>query len=253
MVLDDFSLKGRIALVTGAATGLGEAMAVGLAEAGASLALVTRKDPLDSIAVQIRPWSGDYLCLEADLSVPSDRERVVSTVLGRFGRIDVLLNNAGTTIRRPAEAISMEEWSQVLEVNLNAVFHLCQLVGKRMLAQGSGKIINVASLLSFSGGILVAPYAASKGGVAQLTKTLANEWACRGINVNAIVPGYFRTGMGEAIYSDPVRMTQILDRIPVGRVGDPTQLKGAVVFLASAASEYVHGHLLTVDGGWMAR
>jgi len=253
MILEDFSLEGKTALVTGAATGLGKALASGLAEAGATLTLVTRKSPLENIASEIRSLGTTPLCLTADLSIASERERVVLETTEQFGRIDILVNNAGITLRRPAEEFSMDEWSQILELNLNAVFHLCQLAGKQMLKQGSGKIINIASLTSFLGGILVAPYAASKGAVGQLTKALASEWAARGVNVNAIVPGYFHTPMGEPLYNDPLRMPQILQRIPAGDIGVPDQLKGAVVFLASKASDYVHGHLLAVDGGWLAR
>lgn len=249
LILEEFRLDGKVALVTGAATGLGAAMALGLSQAGARLVLATRETPLDATA-QLIP---DPVVIQSDLTRADDRERTIAHAIERCGRLDILVNNAGTTLRRPTEEMAFHEWRAVLDLNLDAVFHLCQLAGRHMLARGSGKIINIASLMSFQGGLRIAPYSASKGAVAQLTKELACEWAGRGVNVNAIAPGYFRTRMGEPLYNDPVRMPQILDRIPSGRIGDPEELSGAVVFLASAASNYVHGHLLVVDGGWLAR
>ncbi|HEU5239399.1 MAG TPA: SDR family oxidoreductase [Pyrinomonadaceae bacterium] len=174
-------------------------------------------------------------------------------MLNQFGRLDVLVNNAGTIRRAPAFDYSQDDWTTVIEVNLSAVFRLSQLAGRQMLAQGCGKIINIASLLSFQGGITVPAYAASKGGVAQLTKALANEWAGKGINVNAIAPGYMRTSNTKALQEDETRNRQILERIPAGRWGEPSDLAGAVVFLSSAASDYVNGEVLVVDGGWMGR
>jgi len=174
-------------------------------------------------------------------------------VFARFGKIDILVNNAGTIRRAPAADSTLEDWNAVLETNLSSVFRLSQLAGRTMLAQGSGKIINIASLLTFQGGVFVPSYAAAKGGVGQLTKALANEWASRGVNVNAIAPGYIETDNTAALRADPVRSRQILERIPAGRWGKPADLAGAAVFLASRASDYLHGHVLVVDGGWMSR
>ncbi|MCX6624778.1 MAG: glucose 1-dehydrogenase [Acidobacteria bacterium] len=253
MAKDPFRLDGKVALVTGAATGLGAAIAIGLAEAGADLALVTRSTPLDETVAEIERTGVRALAVTADLAVAAQREAVVNACLARFGRLDILVNNAGITARHNAEEFPLEDWTAVLETNATAVFHLCQLAGRHMLERGSGKIINIASLLSFSGGIRAVSYAASKGAVAQMTKALANEWASRGVNVNAVAPGFFRTRMNEPLLSDPARTAQLLARIPAGRFGEPPELKGSVVFLASAASDYVHGHLLLVDGGWMGR
>ena len=238
-----FRLDGKVALVTGASTGLGAAMAIGLAEAGAQVAVASRSGASGQQALSIT----------ADVARAEERESLIETTIRHFGRLDILVNNAGITIRHDADAYPLEDWEQVQQTNSTAVFHLCQLAGRHMLARGSGKIINVASLLSFSGGIRAIGYAASKGAVAQMTKAFANEWASRGVNVNAIAPGFFDTRMNAALMEDPARMEQLLARIPAGRFGSPEEMKGAVVFLASDASKYVHGHLLVVDGGWMGR
>jgi 2-deoxy-D-gluconate 3-dehydrogenase len=191
--------------------------------------------------------------LVGDLGKPETPAQLIAETVRELGRLDILVNNAGTIRRSPALDYSEEDWTTVIEVNLSAVFRLSQLAGRQMVSQGSGKIINVASLLAFQGGITVPAYAAAKGGVAQLTKALANEWAVKGINVNSIAPGYMRTDNTKALQADETRNRQILERIPAARWGEPGDLGGAVVFLASAASDYVNGHVLVVDGGWMGR
>lgn len=252
-ILDAFRLDGKKALVTGAATGLGAAMAVALAEAGADVAVHGNRRPADDIAAAIRKIGRRSLALGADLSSPDGADELYASTVAQFGEIDILVNNAGVILRGNAEDFSLSDWNTVLQVNLTSVFRLSQLAGKAMLQRGKGKIINIASLLSFQGGIRVPAYAASKGGVAQLTKALSNEWAGRGVQVNAIAPGYFRTENTSALQGDPIRNQQIRDRIPAGDWGVPAQLAGSVVFLASSASDYVTGEVLTVDGGWMAR
>jgi 2-dehydro-3-deoxy-D-gluconate 5-dehydrogenase len=193
------------------------------------------------------------LAIRGDLSERSVPQKLIAQTLSEFGRIDILVNNAGTIRRAPAVEYSEEDWDTVIEVNLSSVFRLSQAAGRHMIESGRGKIINIASLLSFQGGVTVPAYAASKGGVAQLTKALANEWARGGVNVNAIAPGYMRTDNTAALQSDETRNRQILERIPAGRWGEPSDLAGAAVFLSSPASDYLHGHVLVVDGGWMAR
>jgi 2-deoxy-D-gluconate 3-dehydrogenase len=250
-----FRLDGKVALVTGASRGLGAAMAVALASAGADVALHASERPAESTAAAIASSSARRTeLLRADLADRAAADRLVADTVERLGQLDILVNNAGTIRRRPAVEHTDEEWDEVLEVNLTAVFRLCRAAGRHMRErQQGGKIINVASLLSFQGGITVPGYAAAKGGVVQLTKALANEWAADGINVNAIAPGYMETDNTSALRSDPVRSQQIAVRIPAGRWGRPEDLAGAVIFLASSASEYVHGHVLVVDGGWMGR
>lgn len=249
-----FGLKDKVAIVTGASRGLGKGMAIGLAEAGAIiLAVSTDKKNLKSTVEEISRIGGSVIAETCDVSKKEHINNVVNLAKKEFGRIDILVNNAGTIKRAPAEEHPDDFWETVINVNLNSVFYFCREAGKIMIEQKSGKIINIASLLSFSGGITVPGYAASKGGVAQLTKALANEWAKYNIQVNAIAPGYFATDNTQKLREDPVRNQQISTRIPAERWGDPQDLKGAAVFLASSASDYVNGHILLVDGGWMAR
>ena len=229
-------------------------MAIGLAEAGAKvIAVSTDKNNLNSTVEEISKIGGSVIADTCDVSKKDHIYNIVNIAKKEFGRIDILINNAGIIRRAPAEEHSDEFWDKVIDVNLNSVFYFCREAGKVMINQNSGKIINIASLLSFSGGITVPSYAASKGGVAQLTKALANEWAKYNIQVNAIAPGYFATDNTKKLIEDPVRNEQISARIPATRWGNPNDLKGAAVFLASSASDYVNGHILLVDGGWMAR
>ena len=254
MILDQFKLHDRVALVTGASTGLGAAVAVALAEAGAQVSCHGNTRSPESTCDRIQSAGGVAHAIAGDLVKPETARSLVEQTLERFGRIDILVNNAGTIRRAPAVDYSDDDWATVIEVNLSSVFRLSQLVGKQMIErQRGGKIVNIASLLSFQGGITVPAYAASKGGVAQLTKALANEWARFGINVNAIAPGYMRTSNTAALQADETRNRQILERIPAGRWGEPEDLVGAAVFLCSSASDYVNGHVLVVDGGWMGR
>ncbi len=252
-ILDRFSLEGKTALVTGAASGLGAAIAIALAEAGADVACHGNRRPADATADQIRATGKRSQSFAADLSHADGAEKLFGTVATAMSAPDILVNNAGMIHRNAAEAFEADAWNTVLQVNLTSVFRLSQLAGTEMLKQGRGKIINIASLLAFQGGIRVPAYAASKGGVAQLTKALANEWAGRGVQVNAIAPGYFRTENTSALQKDETRNRQILERIPAQRWGEPEDLAGAAVFLASSASDYVNGEVLVVDGGWMAR
>ena len=253
-ILNRFKLHERVALVTGAATGLGAAIAVALAEAGAQVACHGNSRSPEATCEHIEKAGGVAFPITGDLSRPETPRHLVADTLERFGRLDILINNAGTIRRAPAVEYSEEDWTTVLEVNLSSVFRLSQLAGKHMIeTERGGKIVNVASLLSFQGGITVPAYAASKGGVAQLTKALANEWAKHRINVNAIAPGYVRTTNTAALQADEVRNRQILERIPAGRWGEPDDVSGAAVFLSSAASDYVNGHVLVVDGGWLGR
>lgn len=252
-ILDRFKLDGKTALVTGAASGLGAAIAIALAEAGANVVCHGNRRPADATADHILKLGKASHSLSADLSLADGADKLFSATVAAIGPPDILVNNAGMIHRNAAEAFEADAWSTVLQVNLTSVFRLAQLAGAEMLKQGHGKIINIASLLSFQGGIRVPAYAASKGGVAQLTKALANEWAGRGVQVNAIAPGYFRTTNTSALQKDEIRNRQILERIPAQRWGEPEDLAGAAVFLASSASDYVTGEVLIVDGGWMAR
>ena len=251
-MFDLFSLQGKVALFTGASRGLGKAMALGLAKAGADVAVVGRQrdqDILDQIAAQGR--RGQFYA--HDLADIDGIPALVAQVKADFGKIDILVNNAGVQSRHKAVDFPRKDWDYVIDVNMSAVFFMCQEVGKLMLAQGQGKIINIASLLSFQGGLTVPAYAASKGAVGQFTKSLANEWAGQGINVNGIAPGYMDTEMNTALKADPTRSSQIMARIPAGRWGKPEDMVGAAIYLASAASDYVNGTIITVDGGWMGR
>jgi 2-dehydro-3-deoxy-D-gluconate 5-dehydrogenase len=249
-----FRLDGRAALVTGASRGLGAAVAVGLAQAGADVVLHSRERPAADTERRIRESCAvRTACITADLADRTATDRLIGEAIAAMSAIDILVNNAGIIRRAPAANYSDADWDAVLETNLTSAFRLCRAAGARMIERGHGKIVNVASLLSFQGGITVPAYAAAKGGLAQLTKALANEWAGRGVNVNAIAPGYMHTDNTRTLAEDPTRNRQILERIPAGRWGEPEDLCGAAVFLASRASDYVHGHLLVVDGGWMGR
>lgn len=247
-----FDLTGNIAIVTGANTGLGQAMAIGLAEFGADVVLVARSSP-DETEAEIHRLGRRTLRILVDLQNADAVPLIVKRTREEFGKIDILVNNAGIIRRTPALEFSETDWDEVMNLNAKAVFFLSQAVAREMVPRKRGKIINIASLLSFQGGITVPSYAASKGAVAQITKALANEWAKFGLNINAIAPGYMVTNNTEQLRNDPVRYQSISERIPAGRWGEPSDLKGAVVFLASAASDYVNGHVLVVDGGWLAR
>ena len=254
MILDQFKLQDRVALVTGASTGLGAAIAIALAEAGAQVACHGNTRSPEATCDQITSAGGVAHAISGDLGKVETAKDLITQTVDRFGRIDILINNAGTIRRAPAVDYSDDDWAAVIEVNLSSVFRLSKLAGREMLERGEGgKIVNIASLLSFQGGITVPAYAASKGGVAQLTKALANEWAKHGINVNAIAPGYMRTTNTAALQADETRNRQILERIPAARWGEPEDVAGAAVFLSSSASNYVNGHVLVVDGGWMGR
>ncbi len=251
--MDAFRLDGQVALVTGAGRGLGAAMAAALAAAGADVVLHDKDAPLATErAIQERGGTRTA-CLAADLSDRAAADRLIPAAIESLGRLDILVNNAGIIRRAPAASFSDEDWDEVIEINLSAVFRLCRAAGRHMLTQGRGKIVNVASLLSFQGGVTVPAYTAAKSGVAGLTRAFANEWAGRGVNVNAIAPGYMLTDNTRPLVEDPVRFKAITDRIPAARWGAPEDLGGPVVFLASPASDYVHGHVLVVDGGWMGR
>jgi 2-deoxy-D-gluconate 3-dehydrogenase len=250
-----FDLTGKIALVTGCKRGIGMAMALGLAEAGADIIGVSANLELSGSQVSkaVEALGRKFKAYQADFSNRDSLYAFIKQLKADYPRIDILVNNAGTILRNPAAEHSDEFWDEVLEVNLSSQFILSREIGSRMIAEGSGKIIFTASLLSFQGGINVPGYAASKGGIARLTMALANEWAGKGVNVNAIAPGYISTDNTTALREDKDRSASILGRIPAGRWGEPEDFKGPVVFLASEASNYVHGTILTVDGGWMGR
>ncbi len=248
-----FDLSGKVAVVTGANTGLGQAMSVALAAAGAKVSLVGRVAPDDTVKT-IESAGGTCTVVMADLSTTDVVQGIIDQTTAELGPIDILVNNAGIIRREDALDFSEKDWDEVMAINLKAPFFLAQAVARTMVADGRpGKIINVASLLSLQGGIRVASYTASKSGVAGITRLLANEWASKGININAIVPGYFATDNTRDLRADPARSSEILARIPAGRWGEPSDLGGAAVFLASKASDYVNGTLLPVDGGWLAR
>ncbi len=250
---EPFDLSGRVAVVTGANTGLGQAIATALAQAGADIAAVGRSRP-DETAKQVRAAGRKLHAIDCDLSARPDTGAIVAEVVGKLGRLDILVNNAGIIRRNAALEFTEEDWDAVMDLNLKTVFFLSQAAARAMLeGPKRGKIINIASMLSFQGGIRVASYTASKSGIAGLTRLLANEWAAQGINVNAIAPGYFETNNTTGLRADAERNADILKRIPAGRWGKPGDLGGAAVFLASAASDYVHGAIIPVDGGWLAR
>jgi 2-deoxy-D-gluconate 3-dehydrogenase len=254
MILDKYKLDGKVALVTGASSGIGPAIAIALAEAGADVGVHARSEAkasdtcrrLDAIG---RRWA----VVTGDMAEKATPQKLVDETIENFGRIDIVINNAGMVARAAAVEFLDDDWSKVIEVNLNSVFRLSQAAGRKMIEQGSGKIVNIASLLSFQGGITVPAYTAAKSGLAGLTKALANEWAKLNVQVNAIAPGYFETANTAALRADETRNRQILERIPAGRWGKPDDLAGAAVFLSSAASDYMDGHILVVDGGWMGR
>lgn len=249
-----FSLSGKVALVTGASRGLGQAIALGMAKAGATvICCASRKGGTDATEALIEEIGGTAYGLAADLSDEAEVARLYQEAVAITGQIDVLVNNGGTISRFPAHEYPMDEFRKVIDVNLNGLFQLSQLAGKDMLTRKTGKIINIASMLSYSGGMTVPAYTASKHAVAGITKALANEWAINNIQVNAIAPGYFRTDNTQALQDNPERCADIQKRIPAGEWGEPEQLAGAAVFLASSASDYVNGHILAVDGGWLAR
>ncbi|BBQ84239.1 MULTISPECIES: 2-dehydro-3-deoxy-D-gluconate 5-dehydrogenase KduD [Enterobacteriaceae] len=252
-MLHTFNLQGKVALVTGCDKGLGQGMALGLAEAGCDIVSVSRSIPQET-AEKVAALGRRMFAIQADLSRPEGIADIVPAAVAAAGRIDILVNNAGTIRREDALSFSEKDWDDVMNLNLKSVFFLSQSVAKQFLSQGSGgKIINIASMLSFQGGIRVPSYTASKSGVLGITRLLANEWAQHGINVNAIAPGYMATSNTEALRDDVERNKAILERIPAGRWGTPDDLKGPVVFLASPASDYINGYTIAVDGGWLAR
>ena len=253
MILDQFKLDGRVALVTGGRRGLGQSMAWGLAQAGADVACVSRSGDADETRRLVEQVGRRFLDIKVDLGVPEQRQRLVEGVIDQLGRVDILVNNAGSGDRFPPEEYPLEDWRFLLEVHLNSAFDLAQQAAPSMLKRGRGKIINIGSIMSFEGGWHVPAYAAAKHGIAGLTKSLATAWSNRGINVNCIAPGYFETDMADMLRNHPVRGPQILDRIPCGRWGQPDELAGLAVFLASDASNYMHGSIVTIDGGWLAR
>ena len=254
-ILDKFSLEGKVAVVTGSKRGLGKAMALGLAEAGADIigVSVSMEESGSELENEVKALGRKCKCYQCDFGDRQATYAFIKKVKAEFPVVDILVSNAGTIERKPAVEHTDEMWDKVIEVNLNSHFVLAREFGKDMVARGSGKIVMTASLLSFQGGITVPGYSASKGGIAQLTKALANEWAPKGVNVNAIAPGYIATDLAAALRNDPVRNPALVARIPAGDWGDPTDLQGAVVFLCSEAASYVHGIVLPVDGAWLAR
>jgi len=253
MILEKMSLKGRTGIVTGASRGMGKGIAIGLAQAGANLAITSRDlEKILKVAEEIKSWGGEVLPLRVDVTNKEDIDRMVEETLEKFGKIDFLFNNAGRITRVPPENFLERDWDEEINTNLKGTFLCCQAVGKVMIKQRRGKIINISSVASFIGGKNIPAYAASKGGVSQLTKSLANDWAKYNIRVNAIGPGYFITDLTEALRRDPERFSAINARIPLGRWGVPEDLAGIAVFLASDASDYITGQTIFVDGGWLA-
>lgn len=253
MILDEFSLKGKAGIVTGASRGLGKGIATALTQAGADLLIVSRtKSVLEESAKEIRKSGHRVIPVATDVSKKENVQIIVEAALKEFGRINFLFNNAGINRRCPSEDYSEKDWDEVININLKGVFLCAQAVGRVMIKQGGGKIINTCSLTAVTGGKTIPAYTASKGGVAQLTKALANDWAKYHINVNAITPGYFITELNEALIKDRIRYKEITNRIPLGRWGNPEDLGGAAVFLASKASDYITGQTIFVDGGWLS-
>ncbi len=249
-----FSLEGRVALVTGASRGIGAGIAKALAAAGADVAVHGNATPPEATCEAVRALGRKAVALIGDMADAATPDRLVAETVKGLGRLDIVVNNAGIIRRGPTVDTSDADWHAVIDVNLHGVFRLCRAAGRQMITAGrGGKIINIASLLSFQGGLNVPAYAASKSAVAGLTREMSNEWAGKGINVNAIAPGYFRTDNTEALQKDETRNRQILERIPAGRWGETSDLAGAAVFLASKASDYVNGQILAVDGGWLGR
>ena len=253
MMRDLFSVEGKVAMVTGARRGLGLAMATGLADAGARIAAVSSGPDYSALRDAVGRAGTELLYIPADLTEREQRHEVVRRAVEHFGKLDILVNCAGVQHRQPALEFDLAQWDRIVSLMMTGVFELCQEAARVMAGQGGGRIINIASLASFQGGWTIAAYAAAKHGVVGITKALANEWASRNIHVNAIAPGYFETEMCEPIIKDPVREPKIRERIPAGRWGKPSDLVGPLLFLASSASDYVDGHVLVVDGGWMGR
>lgn len=251
--MDLFNLHDKKAIVTGACAGLGQKIAQGLAEAGATVVLIDRIDETEKIAGEMSVNGLQFYGVKADLLNRETLKEGFDEAVKKLGGLDILVNNAGMQVRGPAEDIPLDKWDRLIELNVTSVFEMSQLAAKQMIPQGGGKIINVASMLSFFGGYTCTPYAASKGAVAQLTKAFSNEWASKGINVNAIAPGYMDTALNTAIINDPVRNHEITLRIPSGHWGKPDDLKGTVIFLASKASDYVTGAIIPIDGGYLSR
>lgn len=251
--MDFFRLDGKVAIVTGGNTGLGQAYAAALAKAGADLVITTHGTNWSETKELIENMGRKVVFVQADLTKKEDRQNIIKVSMKEFGKIDILVNNAGTIKRAPLLEYDEEDWNAVMDINLNAVYFLSQEAAKIMAKQGSGKIINIASMLTFQGGKFVPPYTASKHGVAGITKAFANELACKNIQINAIAPGYIKTANTAPIREDEKRNKEILDRIPAEKWAEPFDLMGAVVFLASRASDYVNGHILAVDGGWLVR
>jgi 2-deoxy-D-gluconate 3-dehydrogenase len=247
-----FDLTGKVAIVTGGNKGLGQGIALALAEAGADIAVVSTRTETETVEA-VKALGRKAIHIAADLTSIAPVDRIVSTTLSDLGGLDILVNNAGMIRRADSVDFTEADWDAVIDLNLKSAFFLAQACGRHMIAQGSGKIINIASMLSFQGGIRVPSYTASKSGIAGITKLLANEWASKGVNVNAIAPGYMATDNTAALQADEARNRSILERIPAGRWGQPSDMAGAAVFLASAASDYVNGITLPVDGGWLAR
>lgn len=247
-----FDLSGRKALVTGGNRGIGKALSIGLAEAGAEIIIISRSSA-DEVIGEISRNGGKAHHYSCDLGSRESREKLAKKVFSEIGKIDILINNAGIQKRYASAEFPLEAWDEVVEVNMTAVFHLCKLFGKEMLKEGAGKIVNLASVISYQGGMYIPAYAASKAGVMNFTKTLSNEWGAHGVTINCIAPGYIATDMNDALINDEERNKQILDRLPAKRWGKPTDLIGAAVFLSSPASDYINGVTIPVDGGWLGR